>query len=204
MGKLLKSLAALFIFFATACEKEPTFNDSPSRPKSRGSIGHFPLKTGNWWAYNYHTVSSNGTVVQKGIDTIYIAKDTIINAKKYFNRTGRMFGQPFNDYLRDSLHYLVNHHGTILYSATNFKDTLFMQQQGPGNYQYSMMAHKDTLIQAEAGTYKASAYTHNFTGPDYNFTCYDFFSSYIGIVKMHHYTSAGTQIIKELKVYQLK
>lgn len=86
------------------------------------------LKVGNYWIYDIFTLKADGTLIaQNKRDSVYVAKDTLIGTNTYFKLLYPDFpaSQYTHQYLRDSLHYIVDHQGKILFSSENFKDVLF-------------------------------------------------------------------------------
>jgi hypothetical protein len=84
------------------------------------------LKVGNYWIYE-RFMEKNGVLTPLNKqDSNYVEKDTLINGISYHKLMARDPSLPrYNaTYLRDSLHYLVDHVGTIYFSSENFRDTL--------------------------------------------------------------------------------
>jgi hypothetical protein len=86
------------------------------------------LEVGNYWIYDIFTLKADGTLIpQNKVDSVYIAKDTLIGTNTYFKYLYPDFPSKLytHKYLRDSLHYIVDHQGKILFSSENFTDVLF-------------------------------------------------------------------------------
>jgi len=67
----------LFIIFISSCEK--------SNPVSNGSTNEIiPLKVGNAWTSTFSDYDSNGVITTAYIDSVWVAKDTIVDDQNYF------------------------------------------------------------------------------------------------------------------------
>ncbi len=106
----------LVLILSTACKKKAK-EETQITYKNYGQ-----LKVGNYWVYERYEIDTNGTATPMGIiDTCRIEKDTIINGKQYFKYVRPPFvGFDRNTYLRDSLHYIVDHKGRKVFSSENF------------------------------------------------------------------------------------
>lgn len=116
------ALATLLIY---SCKKD---TDTQPVPVTPTFSNYAQLKPGNYWIYQQFTVDTNNNATPTNtFDSCYVDKDTIINKKKYWKLVQP---DPFNpgDYMalfhRDSLHYLVNEKGTILFSSEDFSGIL--------------------------------------------------------------------------------
>ena len=119
----------IVIAFITSCQKD----DYQVEIKNN----YAPLEIGNYWIYENYIVDSIGNETETSIiDSVVITRDTIINSMKYFILEGTNY--PFIrerqiiDILRDSLGYLVNSKGRILFSENNFIDTLYKRVELSG------------------------------------------------------------------------
>lgn len=82
------------------------------------------LKVGNYWVYEIYRIDSAGAETLLDVqDSCYVEKDTLINNTKYFKVVK---SYPYSkdwvsvSYQRDSLHYIVNSKGEILFSSQDF------------------------------------------------------------------------------------
>ena len=84
------------------------------------------LKVGNYWIYQQYKIDKFGVEQADNVfDSCYIDKDTTINNQLYFKMIRPSYaGINANYFLRDSLHYLVNHEGKILFSSQDFTSVL--------------------------------------------------------------------------------
>lgn len=92
------------------------------------------LQVGNYWIYERYSLDTNGVYTSlNAFDTVFVEKDTLINGRTYFKLMGpdpyMNINQPNRkivaSYIRDSLHYVVDHTGAVMLSSLNFTDTLF-------------------------------------------------------------------------------
>lgn len=87
------------------------------------------LDVGNYWIYQRFKLDSNGVYTPLNVfDSIFVEKDTSIGGLVYHKYMEDQFGTaPGYEavFLRDSLHYLVNDAGQLLFSSENFSDTLW-------------------------------------------------------------------------------
>ncbi len=119
------------------------------------------LKVGNYWIYEVFRVDTFGVATSQGtFDSCFIEKDTLINDKIYYKyNKPRAYPSAYEDrFIRDSLHYLVNHLGDILFSSQNFTDTFytytyFANQNDTISEVFSKMADRDLNVITPAGEF---------------------------------------------------
>lgn len=126
------------------------------------------LLPGNYWIYqDYKLDSINGDAHPLGtFDSVYVEKDTIINGYNYHKYCDVDFsgGGHTYSYLRDSLSYLVNLEGQILFSSTDFTNVFRTYTVGPSGVTADtvtateQMGFKDALVTVAAGTFKTSTF----------------------------------------------
>lgn len=87
------------------------------------------LEPGNYWVYERYKLDSTGVYTPLGIfDSVFVEKDTVIGGFIFYKYMEDQFGTtPGYEavFLRDSLHYLINSAGQLLFSSENFSDTLW-------------------------------------------------------------------------------
>ncbi len=112
------TIATLFIY---GCSKEKT-------PTPKVYANYSSLKAGNYWIYQRYNVAKNGTATATNIfDSCYVEKDTIIQNSKYYKivKPSQFNKNEFEIfYEKDSLHYIVNLEGKILFSSEDFTNVL--------------------------------------------------------------------------------
>ncbi len=103
----------------TACKKEKT------EPVIYPDYGN--LQVGNYWIYQRFLLENGVYKPQNTIDSNYVEKDTLINGQTFAKLKSIKFEAPTGTYqslfLRDSLHYIVDEKGKILFSSENTVDT---------------------------------------------------------------------------------
>jgi len=143
----------------SACKKE----ESPDPPVPVTYPNFSQLSTGNYWVYERFSIDPSGNETALGIyDSCYIEKDTIINDLSYYKFIRSSNFGSFFDYrfVRDSLHYLVNHEGQILFSSQNFTDTFYYGYEIVPNSTDTIykkvvkMAGKDFTVNTPAGSFQ--------------------------------------------------
>lgn len=123
------------------------------------------LKAGNYWIYEQFDLDTAGNATSKNIfDSCYIEKDTVINIMKYVKMVKPKpytANQKDISFLKDSLHYIVNSNGKILFSSEDF-NTVFETRYflaGPDDTVcqiINQMADKDLSVTIPAGTFTTS------------------------------------------------
>ena len=115
------SIVAFTLF--SACKK-----DEPNGDPVKVYNDYGCLKVGNYWIYERFTVDTLGeaTPLNK-FDSCYVEKDTLINGVTYAKMVRPFPYQLAPDipnpslfYLRDSLHYIVDHTGSIRFSSEDY------------------------------------------------------------------------------------
>ena len=167
----------LIIIVISSCCK-----DKPLIP----SLTHVPLEIGNSWVYKNYTIDSSGvqTILDR-IDSMVITKDTIIGDNKYFVMEGTDYPAKSNwgilNILRDSLGYLVNENGAIIFAqyitSKTFnqfekiygKDTIFTK--------YDKMERYGNSVNVPAGSFddvlNLKTYITLYKNNDENFKYFD-------------------------------
>lgn len=127
----------------SACKEDNEEVNSPV-PLPKQAAAYSNLKTGNYWVYQRFTVDTNGnaTALQE-FDSCYVEKDTLIGGKTYHKmcRPNPYFAEMSTSYLRDSLQYVVNQYGVILFSVLDFSSIFKMS--------YLVISGDDTIARIE-------------------------------------------------------
>lgn len=159
MTKTQFLVSFLMITFLYSCKKE----ESADPAQSVTYPDYSQLKVGNYWIYQRSDVDKDGNETLTNIyDSCYVEKDTIINGKTY----AKVF-RPATDksvsysFLRDSLQYIIDSYGVIVFSSKNVSDDLVVR------YNINEGTEKDTIrkitlsmsdsvdsIQTPSGKYK--------------------------------------------------
>ncbi|MBL7890721.1 MAG: hypothetical protein JNL24_14305 [Bacteroidia bacterium] len=132
--------------FATSCKKDedPQPATTPT-PTTNTYPNYFKLETGNYWIYQQYDLDTLGNLTAKNVfDSCYVAADTIINGKNYHTlvKPKPYFpGQIEKYHLIDSLNYVVDASGKIIFSSSDMT-SIFATN-------YYMATASDTLCRAE-------------------------------------------------------
>ena len=182
MNKYSFVIAPLLVLLCLAsCKKEK------GNPVDPGPIIDSPitypnytkLLPGNYWIYqDYKLDSATGPEHPLGtFDSVFVEKDTVINGLNYHKYwdvafSGSGAGNGFKvSFLRDSLSYLVNVQGHILFSSTNFTTIFYTTTFGPNLSTpdtlvvTEQMGFKDATTTVDAGTFKTSSFRQIFHYP---------------------------------------
>lgn len=120
------------------------------------------LKVGNYWIYQQFDIDSSGNASPGSVfDSCFVEKDTLINNHTFYKVVKP---KPFANnellvsYQRDSLHYVVNSSGQILFSSqdftTIFGNEYFLASTNDTICQViKQMAEKDLKVTTPAGTF---------------------------------------------------
>lgn len=132
----MKNLSILFfalVLVTFSCKKE-----QPNIPDTVTTYPNYTqLKVGNYWVYERFEVDTIGNETPLGIiDTCRIEKDTIINGKTYYKYVrAPYFSLPTTTFVRDSLHYLVDNTGRIIFSSQVFDEIFRVYLDTLGGYE---------------------------------------------------------------------
>ncbi len=156
------ALSILLTVIFSSCKKDSsTSNTYPNFSQ---------LTVGNYWIYEQYNVDRYGNAAASGIfDSCYVEKDTLINNIRYFKVIRpEVLGSNYSDkFVRDSLHYLVNHLGQILFSSQNFTDTFYnyFVTADPSDTicnVFVKMAEKNLTVSVPAGQFQTSSFKQTF------------------------------------------
>lgn len=150
----MKKIVWIFLALVTivSCKKEQIIEND--------NIANSFLVTeeGAYWIYEIVDIDVHGNeTVSQARDTVTVVGDTIINGKTFTKYSGTfMGGQPFIKYRRDSLGYIVNLSGSILYSFVHFGDTIFTSNDTSYEYFSHLKDESNTLFTVPAGSFETS------------------------------------------------
>jgi hypothetical protein len=109
-----------------SCKKKKTTEpeeEITSPPPTPVYPTYLALKPGNYWIYELFQVNEDGSSKSlHEFDSSYVEKDTMIRGQNYrkIHKYDFAFQRPVVQYLKDSLHYIVNSNGKILFSSQDF------------------------------------------------------------------------------------
>jgi hypothetical protein len=147
-----------------SCKKD---KESPSPSPSPVTYPNYSqLKVGNYWVYQQFEIDAAGVVhPRNNTDSCYIEKDTTINGHTYFKivKPYLSHGQYYNSnncysFIRDSLHYIINSFGEILFSSQDSLSVLrtfyYVWEMNDTVCQVVLkMADKNLAVVTPAGTF---------------------------------------------------
>jgi hypothetical protein len=176
--KIIISILITSMSLVYSCSKEekiePELPTTPAITYPKFS----QLKTGNYWVYEQFDVDTLGNAISKNVyDSCYVEKDTIINNITYYKmlRPKAYSSNQYNiSFQRDSLDYIVDINGTILFSSQNFSTVFFSRYNLWNNdttsYVTTKMTDKDFSFSTPAGIFTTSNLQHKFLMyPNYSF-----------------------------------
>lgn len=147
----------LLISFFFSCKKDKKGEPTPPITYANYSA----LKVGNYWIYEQFKIDETRKETSLNVfDSCYIEKDTLINSKIYFKVFRESIYPNSNwSFLRDSLHFIVNSKGKILFSSQDFSTTYNTRYviTGPSDTicKISMkMTDKNFITTTPAGSFK--------------------------------------------------
>lgn len=123
------------------------------------------LKIGNYWIYQHFDIDENGnSTPTTAYDSCYVEKDTIVNNRTYYKVIKPHLFFPNQKeiiFQRDSLDYIVNLNGKILFSSQDFSTIFESSYEIAGQvdtiYQIiRKMEDKDMDVVVPLGTFKTS------------------------------------------------
>ncbi len=127
----LRSFLILFSLILTgivSCKKESVVALCPEgSPAPTTYVNYAMLDSGNYWIYERYSLDSAGNETPSGItDSIYVKDDTIISGQTYFILVKPAYPSSgfTTNFLRDSLHYIVDFQGRIHFSSEDFTTIL--------------------------------------------------------------------------------
>ncbi len=149
----------------SACSKE---EDQPVAPKPEPKADYMKLKPGNYWIYNEYKVNPAGETDEHVQDSVYVEKDTMINGMVYHKlvKPNHWETAVTSHYLRDSLDYIVDRHGSIRFSESDFtsifRTSYMIHNQDTIAKVTTQMTDKNKEVNTPAGTFLTSAYLRSY------------------------------------------
>jgi len=134
MKKLIFGVLFLIITLSACSTEEITHNQNDV-------TDYAPLKIGNYWVYKSYYIDPQGNETPGSYDSIFVANDTVHNGHTY-KVLKKGWHEPYHieSIIRDSLSYIVNIDGHILFSSDNFTDVL---------YRKTLILNGDTIYVAQ-------------------------------------------------------
>jgi hypothetical protein len=170
---LLSLFVMTIVIYSCKKEKEP---EPTPVPVVTTYPNYSQLKVGNYWVYQRFDIDTYGNATPKSIyDSCYVQTDTIMNGKTYFKVVEpdpNLSSQRDISFLRDSLHYIVNNYGMILFSSQDFS-SIFLSRymlSGPDTLCLNIrkMSDQGMAVITPAGTFMTiDAIDTYYMYPDY-------------------------------------
>lgn len=139
-----------------ACNKN---NDSNPEIET-GESNYFPLTTGSYWVYNTYEIDSlSNEELKSENDTITIVGDTTINGHTFKVFYGRKYysSTPEKFYYRNSSDFIIDDKGVLVFSQSNFTDTLYSEyipdNNGASIHFYSKMNYYNSKLTMQVGVF---------------------------------------------------
>ncbi len=160
MTKNILLILSVFFFFI-ACDDD----DNSNKDLNKQTKEYLPLSVGNYWIYEvkFYSRDQNGIRLRTTHeDTVTVIGEKTVRGKKFFVRElkGNLSlkqGMLNSVVTTDSAGYIVRDNGMIIFSNTNFKDTLY-RYESPDQYSpYTMtgkMKKVEEAITVPAGTFR--------------------------------------------------
>jgi len=125
-----------------SCKKDKSLNQNQDQNNTVTYSNYSKLTVGNYWVYELFQVDTLGNAtLTNDIDSCYIENDTIIHGVTFYSyKTSSSYYNTPTKFIRDSLHYVVNNHGDILFSSQDFT-TIFKTE-------YSINPPADTVMKS--------------------------------------------------------
>jgi len=197
-----------FSFLLVSCNKD----DGDNTPQEQEvDAGFFGLQVGNEWVYNYFWVNNDtGELTNMGgIETVDITDEEVIDGETIFtmrtttvdenNTCGICNDDPVViTKVKDSVGYLVEVGGPILFSSVNRQDFL-ISSQGFGDI-YRVLKENEVLITVPAGQFVSldnERYAIDSNGDRYNGQDNLYYSEGVGEVKQTFSTVTSLRILYE-------
>lgn len=155
------SLASLFLF--TSCNKDEE-NQTPEE-QQQAEESFFALKVGNSWTYNYYrrVVNPDGLELLDVEEIVKVTEEMIVNNETYYTIQKTTSGDGScgvceengvsTMQVRDSVGYLINIEGDILYSSESKTDYLIAEEDWGTIFGVLLPGMED--IEVDAGTFTA-------------------------------------------------
>ena len=162
------SLVSLLII---SCSKEDPISSGEMIPDSI-----IPFTVGNYWIYQSYLEDENGVLQPKSsTDSMYIESSQMINGIEYFNVNNySVASSNVTTVLRDSLGYLVNDSGQIVYSPNDDGGVLFenvLPYHDEANIYISYSLESTVSLDTPAGTFETKKIVGDVDFSETNFEC---------------------------------
>lgn len=164
---ILCFVATTLLFCFNSCKTE-------NEPSSETSPVYLPMAVGNYWIYQHFIVDSLGNELSLNqFDSVVIMKDTLINNKLYYEFRSSQYDPYFQQFLRDSLGYVINNVGKKFFSTSNSKDILYeIEDSLQFNSKYCLIYKLETKMESDHALIKTDAGEFNTLNARGFLTCF--------------------------------
>lgn len=162
------SVTALCVY---ACKKDKKTEEQLPTPLTASTPASYDnysaLKIGNYWIYQQFKIDTLGNVTPQNIyDSCYVEKDTLIRGRTFFKVYTPHIIYNYT-YMNDSLHYIIDKTGAILFSSIDFNSTFYTYYatNSPNDSIYKLtgkMADKDLAVSVPAGSFVTSNFKRTY------------------------------------------
>lgn len=135
----------LIIFILQSCK------DKDCEPIATQPSIKLVSTAGSYWLYDWYSIDTLGNEKFLRTDSTYIAGDTIINGNNYLIKKGNGFNNNRVNYLRDSIGFVVNVEGDILWNKNSI-GIIRTTNESEINLEWSMTSLSSNIM-VPAGTF---------------------------------------------------
>lgn len=182
------AIIGLLIFIS--CSDDDTNNDPPTQQ------GFYALKVGNYWKYQYNQTDFEGNPTQPAaIEEITVIDKVTLNGSEYYQlkiETQQLGPECFfcesepivNEFVRDSLGYLINSSNDILFSHEQ-QDPYIIEEARWGTIYGKLLTDSETVT-VDAGSFSCivnEIYSEDENGNPNSGVAYYHYSDGTGIIK---------------------
>jgi hypothetical protein len=148
------------------------------------------FKPGSYWVYDVHILMDDGVKKSWGKDSVYIEKDTLINAKRFWITKGTRFLTRFKSVARDSGNFYMSSDREILLSIDphHVREADFsIGTTHYGTFKYALAPSE--MINTSAGIFGAIRYHGKFYMGESRYENLDantYYATGVGLVKQQN------------------
>ncbi len=197
MMKTISALLLLACFIvAESCSRDKKTTPEPTTPKEKTYDNYTALKPGNYWIYRSYQYTPAGEFeATEDYDSCYIEKDTSIGGSPYYKYCSGRVGSAGVSvrYLRDSLSYMVDHEGIIMFSSEDMGRVFRTYEWGPNAATpltftvTEQMIARDVTLEVPAGKFETYVFSRTYHYPpkvaDADISIGTWYAKGVGVVK---------------------
>jgi hypothetical protein len=197
-------LTLVFLIFLGACQKE----DNNQTNTAKETVNEYmPLAVGNYWVYQ-HSLCDSGEVNCEAVvtDTNKVIKDTMIRGHLYYRIDGWFLQRKSTYFVRDSLDYLVDSSGTVIFTHTDtssiFNQEIIKTDDGDTLYRWHYRLASELIgVEVAAGAFDCLDMRGHFTRLkeehkiDHNM--HKYYAKDVGVVKQTNFFASNLKVVKQ-------